>query len=236
MPAPSTPPSDPPPPVNEDTDVTGGSADENQRAGAASPDSRGPITPTDQSGANDGTPTGRPHFHFFFNISDQPLPGGLPLPTGPGLDSAVQESEPADPPAQPERPSLTEWVTARERSLGWRCDAPDCGVAPSEDDDDDTVMTVEEDREMLSIFSMLQPPATAGSPLAEKKGFELHSCEHRWHRSCLESVERTAGRSLRSDEQGRVVVRCEACRKEGWIWPRRRSLSEGEVEALCSAR
>ena len=145
-------------------------------------------------------------------------------------------TEPADPPAQPERPSLTEWVAARERSLGWRCDAPDCGLAPSEDDDDDTVMTVEEDREMLSIFSMLQPPATAGSPLAEKKAFELHSCQHRWHRSCLESVERTAGRSLRSDEQGRVVVRCEACRKEGWIWPRRRSLSEGEVEALCSAR
>jgi hypothetical protein len=108
-------------------------------------------------------------------------------------------------------------------------------MAPSEDDDEDIAMPAPEDKEMLPIFSSLQPPKTTGSPDTEK-GFELHSCEHRWHRSCLESVERTAGRNLTQDAEGRVWVRCEACRKEGWIWPRTRSIDEGEVDLLAAGR
>lgn len=106
-------------------------------------------------------------------------------------------------------------------------------MAPTEEDDDIS-MLFQGDKDMLSIYSPLQP-AVRHVDDEDKKGFELHACEHRWHRTCLESTERCAGRSMRKDSQGRVWVRCETCRKDGWVWPRERSSSEGEVERLCEA-
>lgn len=159
---------------------------------------------------------------------------------GPGTarpPHAPQEpAQTAASPAQPvERPSLEAWVKGRERLLGWRCDAPECGIAPPDDDDDfDTPMSLDTDTEMLSIYSGLQPLSlTEDDDMSNR--FEIHACEHRWHRTCLETMERTAGRHIQPDAEGRVWVRCERCRKDGWIRPRRRSLSEGEVERLVVA-
>ena len=195
------------------------------------PSAAQPSTGEEATGTEEGS-NNRPHFHFFFNITDGPPPGV------PGMPGAVGESAgppgPETPPAPPiERPSLEGWVKTREKALGWRCDAPDCGVAPTEDDED-APMPTECEKEMLSIYSALQP-AVKDAENEDKKGFELHACEHRWHRTCLESVERCAGRFMKKDDAGRVWVRCETCRKDGWIWPTSKSPSEGEVERLCEA-
>ena len=183
-----------------------------------------------------------PHFHFFFNFSDGGPLFTPPFPPPPA-PQAAQESEQL--PAVPiERPSLTAWVEERERRLGWRCDAPDCGIAPTDDDVDDVPMFLEGDKEMISIYSSNQPPLsvllkeghgdsreTTGT-IDSDRSFELHACEHRWHRACLESVELSAGRLMRTDEQGRCWVRCERCRADGWVKCRTRSMSEREVERM----
>lgn len=173
----------------------------------------------------------RPHFHFIFNFTD-----GIPglTPTAPARRPA--ETEPTPAPAPVERPSLTTWVEGRERQLGWRCDAPECGIAPTDDDDEDVPMPTEGDKEMLSIYSELQPGPLAVMEAEEngskERSFEIHACAHRWHRTCLETAERTSGRPMRVDDQGRCWVRCETCRTDGWIRGRLRSLSESEVERM----
>lgn len=174
------------------------------------------------------------HFHVFFGVGDQP-PTGMPSMTMPHMPPQELVRPPGPPPVPVERPSLDAWVEGRERLLGWRCDAPECGVAPTNDDDDDSPMSFEGDIEMVSIYSGLQPISLATDDGEVKGGFEIHACEHRWHRTCLETVERVSGRSVLPDGEGRVWVKCEKCRKDGWIKPRGRSTSEGEVEKLCAA-
>ncbi|WVN90312.1 uncharacterized protein L203_105548 [Cryptococcus depauperatus CBS 7841] len=123
--------------------------------------------------------------------------------------------------------SLESWTEEREKSLGWRCDAPECIYGPPTGEDGDIVMdsplAVDEDqrdKEIISIFSALQPPlspAAAQKAQQDKHLFTILACPHRWHRGCLESAERTAGRMGRDDGDGRVWARCERCRKDGWI-------------------
>jgi hypothetical protein len=66
---------------------------------------------------------------------------------------------------------------------------------------------------MLSIFAPDQSPFSH-KPLAGE--FTHLACAHRWHRDCLESEERSAGR-WNIGEDGRVWVRCGLCRKDGWV-------------------
>ncbi|WRT64085.1 uncharacterized protein IL334_001013 [Kwoniella shivajii] len=165
-------------------------------------------------------------------------------------------------PQQPTRPptpfvpqTLESWTEEREKSLGWRCDAPECIYAPPVDEPEDVDMVDidhfqdEEDsdgREMLSIHSPLQPMfspdqrnMTNNSSDEEKNDkFVLMTCQHKWHRACLELSERSCGRLLKNqDEDGRVWVKCEKCRKDGWVDARRPdegAPSEKEVERLIA--
>lgn len=148
-------------------------------------------------------------------------------------EPAANPDEPAPPPFVPQ--SLESWTELREKNLGWRCDAIDCLIAPpipdnsredtmdldvAEDDADETPAA---DKEMLSIYAPTQPPfppRAAGEGPSEDQDFVLLACEHRWHRCCLETAERSAGHSLDPDAQGRGWIRCQKCRKEGWIVPR----------------
>lgn len=147
-------------------------------------------------------------------------------------------------PAPEERPastfvpqSLESWTEQREKTLGWRCDAVECLVAPPVPDGDAEDMDVDEapagadeeeaipaaDKEMLSIYSAQQPlfPRSAeGEEAHANAEFVLLTCPHRWHRTCLEVAERSAGHSGLPDGDGRQWVRCMTCRKEGWVVPR----------------
>ena len=182
---------------------------EAQRLRDQSPAQQGQPLPEQPSGGTPQEgPAGTPHFHIFFELNPRsPAPGPPPAPEEP------REATPPAPAPEPvERPSLDSWVEGREKRLGWRCDAVVCGLAPTDEDGDEIMPSVTE--EFISIMSPIQPPIEAGE---QPSGFEIHSCEHRWHRSCLETYERSAGHSLDSDEDGRIWVRCEKCRKPGWI-------------------
>ncbi|EJT51936.1 hypothetical protein A1Q1_06805 [Trichosporon asahii var. asahii CBS 2479] len=152
--------------------------------------------------------------------------------------------EPPAPPPAEERPastfvpqSLESWTEQREKTLGWRCDAVECLVAPPVPDGDGEDMDVDEapaeveeedvlpaaDKEMLSIYSAQQPlfpPSREGEEAHANAEFVLLTCPHRWHRTCLEVAERSAGHSGLPDGDGRQWVRCMTCRKEGWVVPR----------------
>ncbi|KAK8865875.1 hypothetical protein IAR55_001023 [Kwoniella newhampshirensis] len=151
--------------------------------------------------------------------------------------------------------SLESWTEEREKSLGWRCDAVECLFAPpvDEDADVDAEMPDEADeaddsegKEMLSIYSPLQPPLTPAEAEVEagrteggeKANFVILSCPHRWHRGCLETAERSAGRFYKKqDGDERQWVRCETCRKDGWVMPRGETLrgERGEKEVAIQA-
>ncbi|WVQ62254.1 uncharacterized protein L199_000393 [Kwoniella botswanensis] len=150
-------------------------------------------------------------------------------------------SSPASAPFVPQ--SLESWTEEREKSLGWRCDAVECIYAPpTAEDDEDVDMTPEEehegeegDKEMLSIYSTLQPPLTDEQKQEEQKDgsgkFVLLACQHKWHRKCIELSERSCGRLHdREGEDGRVWVRCEKCRKDGWVKTRTKSTDNSMTE------
>ncbi|ORY34284.1 hypothetical protein BCR39DRAFT_193603 [Naematelia encephala] len=125
--------------------------------------------------------------------------------------------------------SLESWTMTRERSLGWRCDAPECQY--DLDDSNSDSETSEEAKQMLDIYSLDQPAFQGDTP--PNKPF-LKACEHKWHRSCIEIAERSSGRwKLEPDDTGRLWVRCRRCRKDGWIKPGETTPSEGEVEMIC---
>ena len=181
-----------------------------------------------------------PHFHVVMNWGPPPT-GPTPLsgqnqaaPSVPGDQSGVQPPlsrvgifpfppqrgtvPPRQRPSPPTtkkvvvRESLDDWVTNREKILGWRCDALDCSCAPTNDEPD----IVAGKDQIISIYSPLQFTLNGGEG---KEGFELHACEHRWHRACLESTARSCGRWKEGEDEDieKVWVRCERCRKDGWI-------------------
>lgn len=149
-------------------------------------------------------------------------------------------AEPAPAAAEPPAPafvpqSLETWTEQREKNLGWRCDAVECLIAPpvpdnSRDESMDIDPTDEYeddsppgDKEMLSIYAPNQapfPPREIGDEPHQGQNFVLLACEHRWHRACVETAERSAGHTLKPDAEGREWIRCQRCRKEGWIVPR----------------
>lgn len=165
-------------------------------------------TPTATQPPPPTLPAEQPTVHFFFNH-------------GPGSNTPQVHPDPATEPKKstfvPQ--TLESWAEVREKALGWRCDAPECGLAPSDDWHEDADMTASDgnkhNNEMLSIYAPSQPAhheATTG------KEFMRLACPHRWHRSCLETLERVSGRTdLAGDEQGRLAVRCALCRKDGWV-------------------
>lgn len=159
------------------------------------------------------------------------------------------EPRPPPTPAPEERPaptfvpqSLESWTEQREKTLGWRCDAVECLVAPPVPDGEGEDMDVDDppaeeeeevipaaDKEMLSIYSAQQPlfpPSGAGEEAHAKADFVLLTCPHRWHRTCLEVAERSAGHLGLPDAEGRQWVRCMTCRKEGWVVPRAPAVAE----------
>ncbi|WVR05838.1 hypothetical protein IAU60_002864 [Kwoniella sp. DSM 27419] len=90
-----------------------------------------------------------------------------------------------------------------------------------------------------------EKPLVEVEPLVKYGKLGLLACPHRYHRTCIEQSERAAGRSGRQemDKAGRVWVRCERCRKDGWVVGRREGLegvdeegapSEKEVERLIA--
>ena len=174
-------------------------------------------------GGHEGAPPGDgPHMHFFVNIEHGPAP---PFgPPGPSPPQGQDVPSPAVPSKVVERESLDSWVSQRERALGWRCDAPECQLAPTDDMDMDEVIPAKEsEKDMVSILSPIQTSEGGES-------FEIHGCDHRWHRTCLEVAEKSCGRSWRGDEQGKIWVRCEKCRKNGWVREKR---SERDQAVVC---
>ncbi|WVW82224.1 hypothetical protein I302_104230 [Kwoniella bestiolae CBS 10118] len=138
--------------------------------------------------------------------------------------------------------SLESWTEEREKSLGWRCDALECIFAPPTSEDEDVEMAednnpdeVEGDKEMLSIYSTLQLPLTSDQEREEEKDgkFVLMACPHKWHRKCLEISERSSGRLFggEGEDDGRIWVRCEKCRKDGWV----RSKAQQKEVVACDA-
>ncbi|WVO19754.1 uncharacterized protein IAS62_001044 [Cryptococcus decagattii] len=137
--------------------------------------------------------------------------------------------------------SLESWIEEKEKSLGWRCDAPECVYGPSvsEEDDgtdayppsaDDELGEGRRDKEMVNIFSAVQPPLSSAEAIEAHEtdhNFTLLACTHRWHRCCLEIAERSAKRMSKDDGEGRVWVRCGRCRKSGWITPVAESTESG---------
>ncbi|WVQ85550.1 hypothetical protein IAT38_007716 [Cryptococcus sp. DSM 104549] len=186
---------------------------------------------------------------LFMGLGLPPLPSLPPRfrqgQPGEAGDHAAQPTQGASPaaPVPPKRTfvpqSLESWTEEREKGLGWRCDALECMYGPPTSDDDDVDMPLadgsaeEEDdprgKELVSIFSPLQLPLSAEAAAAaheeaaqgRENKFMILGCTHRWHRACLESTERSAGRMNvgRDDGEGRVWVRCERCRKDGWVMP-----------------
>jgi hypothetical protein len=155
------------------------------------------------NGPNDRVPLlPQPHFHMF---PPPPRPGSTPGPL-------PSQSAPARTPSPFVPRSLESWASDREKALGLRCDAPECSLAPSPDGDLPSRPTGE-GKDMLSIFAPDQSPFSH-KPLAGE--FTHLACAHRWHRDCLESEERSAGR-WNIGEDGRVWVRCGLCRKDGWV-------------------
>ena len=173
-----------------------------------------------------------PHFPFIMGIPHHPGPMAIPVPA-------------PNPPPAPVKPfipqSLESWVEQREKALGWRCDGTECLIAPSTDSDGDVAMMDDElcpeDKELLSIYSPLQARDVGDGPDKVSK-FVILACEHRWHRSCLTTAERSCGRGLlNSGADGRVWVRCQRCRKDGWVNDVEDTCSEGEkaeVERLVT--
>lgn len=111
----------------------------------------------------------------------------------------------------------------------------DVDEPPAEAEDED--MISETDKEMLSIYSAQQPltpNAKDGQGAQPSAEFVLLTCPHRWHRTCLEVAERSAGHSGQPDTEGRQWVRCMTCRKEGWVLPRTPSpaAAAGAVEPI----
>lgn len=152
---------------------------------------------------------------------------------------APAPAEPPQPPPAPENKfvpqSLESWTAQREKTLGWRCDAVECLIAPPVPDadtmdvDDDAADDAEDmdvdaaDKEMLAIYAESQapfPPHEVGEEPHVGQEFVLLACAHRWHRACLETAARSAGHSTAPDDSGREWIRCARCRKEGWIVPR----------------
>ena len=165
-------------------------------------------TPTPTPPPPPALPVEQPTIHVFINHG--------PGPNGP--------QAPPDPAAEPKKStfvpqSLESWAEVREKALGWRCDAPECALAPSNEWDGDAEMSPldgpQDNKEMLSIYA---PSQTAQLEATSGKEFVRLSCPHRWHRTCLETLERVSGRTdLAGDEQGRLSVRCALCRKDGWV-------------------
>ncbi|BEI84188.1 hypothetical protein CcaverHIS002_0407920 [Cutaneotrichosporon cavernicola] len=204
----------------------------NAGAGAPAPNREG-------AEGNAGTGTFRFPFEFMFV---RPPPGGPP-------EEPVQPENQAPVPQSTFVPqTLESWTAQREKSLGWRCDAIECLIAPpvpdaelmDVDDDDETETETETeadagDKEMLAIYAENQAPF----PPREKPEDEPHtghefvllSCPHRWHRACLETAARSAGHSMVPDASGREWIRCARCRKEGWIVPRE-TKTETETERV----
>ncbi|EAL22091.1 hypothetical protein CNBC2290 [Cryptococcus deneoformans B-3501A] len=186
-----------------------------------------PSTPNAVDHTTDGSTAGAPSNGDTATAADEALGAGQ-----------AQSQTSAKQPFVPQ--SLESWTEEKEKSLGWRCDAPECVYGPStseEDDDSDgyppTTDELEEDqknKEMVSIFSAVQPPlssAEAKEAHENDHDFTLLACTHRWHRGCLEIAERSAGRMSKDDGEGRIWVRCERCRKDGWIPPVAESTGSG---------
>jgi hypothetical protein len=149
--------------------------------------------------------------------------------------------------------SLGSWTEQREKGLGWRCDAVECLVAtpvpdPSTEDDMDGDGDVSsdmpaEDKEMLSIYSATQhSPIPAPEPGQDPNAgvdanseFVILACKDRWHRTCLETAERSAGHCTTSDKDGREWVRCPKCRKDGWVVPRSQPVTPPEPAEPATA-
>jgi hypothetical protein len=159
-----------------------------------------------------------------------------PRPPPPGETAA---STPKSAPFVPQ--SLESWTEQREKALGWRCDGTECLIAPSTDPDGDIDMQDDdvspEGKEMLSIHSPLQ--LSIHEQGGEHGQFVINSCEHRWHRACLETAERSSGRRLiRAEGDGRLWVSCQRCRRDGWVEDVESTPSEGEsaeVERMVTA-
>lgn len=217
-------------------------------AASAEPSARA-ATPAPQ-GEQAATPAGEPNRESA-NATPAPANDGDNAPRRPFRGFPLEllflqmgAPEPPAPPAPEERPastfvpqSLESWTEQREKTLGWRCDAVECLVAPPVPDGDGEDMDVDEppaedveeevlpaaDKEMLSIYSAQQPlfpPSAEGEEAHANADFVLLTCPHRWHRTCLEVAERSAGHSGLPDGEGRQWVRCMTCRKEGWVVPR----------------
>ena len=194
-----------------------------------------------------------PNLQVFLNVSrpdDQPVhrestttipvlpegPTNAPGPAvpTPGVDAASSY------PLVPQ--SLDSWAEQREKALGWRCDGTECLIAPSTDPDGDVAMQDEdvspEGKELLSIFSPSQS-AFLRQESNNTQNFVMLTCEHRWHRTCLETAERSSGRGVwRANPDGRIWVRCQRCRRDGWVSDVEGTPSEGEhaeVERMVTA-
>ncbi|WWC58578.1 uncharacterized protein I303_101121 [Kwoniella dejecticola CBS 10117] len=186
--------------------------------------------------------------------------GGHPTQTP---SASAPTSTPAPSPFVPQ--SLESWTEEKEKSLGWRCDAPECLYAPPVSEDDDIDMVDfdgeegeegdegdEGDKEMLRILMdptsnssvpdlpTVNGTSTEGDKLGEgsitgasiSTRAEATACEHRWHRKCLEISEKSSGRFSRQDEDGKMWVKCERCRKDGWVQSRQASNTLQTVESV----
>ena len=194
-----------------------------------------------------------PNIQVFLNI---PRPDEQPRHRETASPSPVPREGPADSPGPTAAPataaaaksypfvpqSLESWAEQREKALGWRCDGPECSIAPSTDPEGDIDMLDEdvcpEGKEMLSIFSPSQSAFNRQESNATRD-FVILACEHRWHRACLETAERSSKRGvLRANPDGRIWVRCQRCRKDGWVNDVEGTPSEGEqaeVERIVTA-
>ncbi|WVQ71227.1 hypothetical protein IAR50_000752 [Cryptococcus sp. DSM 104548] len=196
-----------------------------------------PPLPDHQGGPPAGPPPGFPPGLPSFLFPGLPRPhGGEGTPDGSRSGTPGGEFPPAPQPAreEPSKPafvpqSLESWTEEKEKVLGWRCEAPECmyGPALGEDDEGSEMPAVGEedkqDKEMINIFSPLQPAISleaAKQAHADDHQFTILACSHRWHRGCLEGAARSAEREIRDDGEGRGWVRCERCRKDGWVVPR----------------
>ena len=226
------------------------------------PPSQPALPPTHQQGALDASRPANQHHHHHhhhvvyhhaptlhrppFAIFPRPNPGEQP----PAPETRGGSPAPAATKAAPFVPiSLESWTAQREKTLGWRCDGTDCLIAPSTDPDPDGDVEMSDEevvgpggKDMVSIHSPIQPPVRAPEhdPGQEKgREFVVLACEHRWHRACRETAERSAGRGVEKGEgDGRVWVRCQRCRRDGWVEETDGTPSEreqAEVARLVSA-
>ncbi|WWC66374.1 uncharacterized protein I206_100275 [Kwoniella pini CBS 10737] len=204
----------------------------------SSPTPRPPAGPGHNSGV--GLPTSGPPGGL--GLGNLPLPPflfpNLPLPpqllnapaapTGPpSPGQANQARSPSPAPFVPQ--SLESWTQEKEKSLGWRCDASNCHYAPSVNEEDDDVEMSEicddndqGNKEMLTVYLedlYKDNQITTGDQdnhVVLTKGSA--SCGHKLHRKCLELSENLSGRiTKQDDEEGKVWVKCEKCKKDGWV-------------------